>query len=65
MFLRDLGHYCDPLEFISSEIYREMHPRVSRALHWNMISPLMERAIRDLREESAAGATPAARKTSA
>ena len=65
MFLRDLGHYCDPLEFISSEIYREMPPRVSRALHWNMISPLMERAIRDLREESAAGATPAARKTSA
>jgi hypothetical protein len=65
MFISDLGNFCDPLEFTSSDIYRQMHPRMSRALHWNMLSPLMERAIRDLREESAAGATPAARKTSA
>lgn len=64
MVLADLGLYCDPLEFISSEAYASRHPRVSRALHWNMLSPTMERAVRDLRGGGADGAAPGMRKIS-
>jgi hypothetical protein len=64
MVLHDLGVYCDPLEFVSSKTYSRLHPRLVRALQWNMLSPLMDRAIRELRQDSADGATPAARKTS-
>lgn len=64
MVIADLGVYCDPLEFVSSTAYRSQHARVPRAIHWNMISPVMDRAIRELREDAlAAGAAPV-RKTS-
>ncbi len=53
MVLADLGLYNDPLEFVSSDIYRSSHPRVARAVHWNVLAPMMERVIRDLREEGA------------
>lgn len=50
----DLEHgvFCDPLEFVSSVAYRLHHRRVSRAMHWNMMSGLIDRSIRDLRAES-------------
>lgn len=51
MVVADQGVYCDPLEFVSSPAYRANHPRLSRALHWNMLSPLIERSIRDLRKD--------------
>jgi transglutaminase-like putative cysteine protease len=64
MFVEELGVFCDPLEFVSSRAYRDNHPRLTRALHWNMLAPVMERAIRDLRNDASASDPLAARKTS-
>lgn len=63
MVVEDLGVYCDPLEFVSSRTYRNNHPRLARALHWNMLSPLIDRAIRELRQDGAGGEAMPARKT--
>jgi len=52
MVLRDLGVFGDPLEFISSETYNRMYSRLPRALHWNMLAPLMDRTIRELRGQA-------------
>ena len=59
MVVEDLGVYCDPLEFVSSRTYRANHPRLARAIHWNVLSPVMERAIRDLRQDMARSGEPA------
>jgi len=63
MVVEDLGVFCDPLEFVSSPAYRDNHPRLARALHWNVLSPVMERAIRDLRHDAARSGPLAARKS--
>ena len=63
MVVEDLGVFCDPLEFVSSRAYRDNHPRLARALHWNVLSPVMERAIRDLRHDAARSGPLAARKS--
>ncbi len=47
----DHGVYCDPLEFVSSDSYRQYHARFARAVQFNMLSPVVERAIRDLRAD--------------
>ncbi|QJW85313.1 transglutaminase family protein [Ramlibacter terrae] len=49
LVLADHGVFCDPLEFVSSPSYRASHNRLPRALQWNLFSPAMDRAIRDLR----------------
>lgn len=59
MVVQDLGVYCDPLEFVSSRTYSDNHPRLARAIHWNVLSPVMERAIRDLRQDIARNGEPA------
>lgn len=56
MVVEDLGLYADPLAFVSSRAYRENHPRLARAVHWNVLAPGMERAIRDLRQDMEPGA---------
>jgi len=53
MVLADLGVYGDPLAFVSSAAYREHVPGFSKALHWNLLSPVLEGAIRDLRADTA------------
>jgi hypothetical protein len=63
MVVEDLGVFCDPLEFVSSRAYRANHPRLARALHWNVLSPAMERAIRDLRHEAGRAGQLAARRS--
>lgn len=50
MVVHDHGLYCDALEFVSSDRFRAAHSRLGRAVHWNMLSSGMERAIRELRE---------------
>lgn len=50
LVLADHGVFCDPLEFVSSGSYRATHARLPRALQWNLFSPAMDRAIRDLRQ---------------
>ncbi len=62
MMVADHGVYCDPLEYVSSDVYQTMHPRLPRALHWNMLAPLMERSIRDLRKERRHEAPPVGKK---
>lgn len=64
MVVADLGIFGDPLEFVTSETYRRNHPRLTRALHWNLLAPMMDRAVRDLREEGAPGAAANVRKPS-
>lgn len=54
LVVQDHGVFCDPLEFVSSPSYRAAHTRVSRALHLNLRSPAMDRAIRELRKEGPA-----------
>lgn len=54
MVLADLGCFSDPLELISSEAWRSAHPRLARAVQWNVLAPMMERVVRELREEAAA-----------
>lgn len=51
MVMADLGVFHDPLTFVSSDVYKANHPRIARALHWNMIAPLMDRVVRDLRDD--------------
>lgn len=63
MVVQELGVFCDPLEFVSSRTYTDNHPRLARALHWNVLSPVMERAIRDLRQDIAKSGEPARKTT--
>lgn len=51
MLVADLGAYSDPLEFVSSPAYLEKHRKWARQLHWNVLAPLMQRAIRSLRDD--------------
>jgi len=51
MVIADLGVFHDPLTFVSSDAYKANHPRIARAMHWNMIAPLMDRVVRDLRDD--------------
>ncbi|MBC7471023.1 MAG: hypothetical protein H7322_17020, partial [Ramlibacter sp.] len=45
-----LGVYHDPLQFIRSDIFRRKFRPVA-GLHWNMLSLLMRKAVRQLRAE--------------
>jgi len=59
MVIEDLGVYNEPLELMTSRAWRQIHPRLSRAMQWNMLAPMMERVARKLRAEASAGAPPA------
>jgi len=63
MVLRDLGCFNDPLELISSRAWRSAYPRLARAVQWNVLAPMMEKVVRELREEASSGAgAPAPRQ---
>lgn len=64
MLLEDLGHWHDPRGYIESAAFGQRHTRVTRALHWNLIAPLMQRVIRDLRQDSKPGTATSRRKHS-
>ena len=55
MVLQDLGCFNDPLELMSSRAWRSAHPRLPRAVQWNVLAPMMERVVRELRQEAASG----------
>lgn len=62
MVLGDLGCFNDPLELVSSAAWRTAHPRLPRAVQWNVLAPMMDRIARELREEASSGSgAPAAR----
>lgn len=63
MVLGDLGCFNDPLELISSAAWQSAHPRLPRAVQWNVLAPMMDRVARELREEASSGTgTPAPRR---
>jgi hypothetical protein len=64
MVVEDLGVFHEPQEFVLSKVYRENHPRLARALHWNVLAPGMERAIRELRQDLPAATPVPARRIS-
>lgn len=51
------GLFEDPFAFVDSELWRETHPTLASAVHWNIMVPSMGKVIRELREE-AVGNTP-------
>lgn len=51
MVVADLGAYHDPQDFSGSRAFREHRPPLARMLQWNVLSPLMQRGIRRLRDE--------------
>lgn len=53
MFVQDFGCFDDPLHYISSPAYRRRYNPLRRMLHWNMLAPFIERALRALRESPA------------
>lgn len=65
MVLGDLGCFNDPLELISSPAWRSAHPRLPRAVQWNVLAPMMQKVVRQLREEAVSGGgAPAPRRGS-
>jgi hypothetical protein len=51
MVMSDLGVFNDPLELISSAVWSASYPRLARAVQWNVLAPMMEKVVRELREE--------------
>lgn len=64
MVLQDLGVFNDPLELITSPNWLEIHPRMARAVQWNLLAPMMERVVRELREEGGGESSAGARRLS-
>ena len=50
LVLRTLGVYHDPLQFVSSDVFRRNFKPVA-GLHWNLLSLMMRKAVRQLRAE--------------
>jgi hypothetical protein len=50
LVVRTLGVYDDPLEFVRSPVYRRNFWPVA-GMHWNMVSLVMRKAVRQLRAE--------------
>jgi len=59
MAMSDLGVYSDPLELVSSPAWRASHRSITRGLRWNVLAPIMDKVVRELREEGSA-TTPVA-----
>ncbi len=62
LVLADHGCHHGPREFEASESFRREHRQLTRRMQWNVLAPVMDRAIRDLRERSGAGAPAAERR---
>jgi hypothetical protein len=54
MMMSDLGVYSDPLELVSSQAWRAFHRPIVRAVQWNVLAPLMDKVVRELRQEGSA-----------
>lgn len=55
MVIANWGVYDDPLALLSSPAWRAKYPRFARAVQWNMLAPMMERVVRELRDEGSSG----------
>ncbi|HSH91037.1 MAG TPA: transglutaminase family protein [Ramlibacter sp.] len=61
MVMQDMGVFNDPMEVLSSPAWRASYPRITRAVQWNVLAPMMERVVRELREEGSSS-QPVARR---
>ena len=57
LVVRTLGVYHDPLQFMRTELFRRNFRPVA-GWHWNMLSLMMRKAVRQLRSESMHEAPP-------
>lgn len=62
MALQDHGCWHDPQGFEASDVFRLEHRRFARRMHWNLVAPWMDRAIRDLREDERPVPPPSIRR---
>ncbi|MFC5498001.1 transglutaminase-like domain-containing protein [Caenimonas terrae] len=51
MVVQTLGVYHDPLQFVRTDLFRRKFASAA-GLHWNLLSLLMRKAMRQLREEA-------------
>ncbi|MDP3618211.1 MAG: transglutaminase-like domain-containing protein [Ramlibacter sp.] len=52
MVMNDMGVFSDPMELAAAPVWRASYPRLARAVQWNVLAPMMERVVRELREEA-------------
>ena len=50
--------FHDPAEFMASDAFRALHPRLTNALQYNVTAPATRKVTRKLREEATRGAGP-------
>jgi hypothetical protein len=62
MVIKEMGVFNDPLELLASPAWRMSYPRIARAVQWNVLAPMMERVVRELREEGTTSGAPRARR---
>jgi hypothetical protein len=58
MVISDFGVFDEPQAYVNSATYQNNHTRLTRAVHWNMLAPTMDKVARELRDDfgpSAAG----------
>ena len=55
MVIEDLGLFNDPMELLSSPAWLNAHTRLARAVQWNVLAPMMEKVVRELRQEASSG----------
>jgi hypothetical protein len=60
MLVGELGVFDDPLQFTRSRVFRQRHAPAARVLQWNVLAPVMQHAIRRLRQDLAPAPAPAA-----
>ena len=52
MFLRDMGCFHDPLDYLTSPAFRSRCSLLRRLIRWNVLAPFIEHGWRTLREPS-------------
>lgn len=62
MVISDMGVYNDPLELLSSPAWRASYLRIARSVQWNVLAPMMERVVRELRGEAMSPASARTRR---
>lgn len=62
MVMKDMGVFDDAMALLASPSWRASYPRIARAVQWNVLAPMMERVVRELRLEGSSSTPPVARR---
>lgn len=57
------GHFHDPQQYTRSPEFARHHTRFARSMLWNVLSPSIEKVMRDLRADGASGIAGETRKS--